>query len=788
MTAKTSDRRIPVRKKRGPRALIYVLLVLAVAGFFLFRILLPRRARSFASLASQRDYNYILITVDTLRADHIHCYGLATIETPTIDFFASRGVRFENCISQTPLTLPSHTSIMSGTLPLFHGVRDNGGFLVPRELVTLAKVFKARGYETSAFVAAFVLDSKWGLNQGFDTYFDNFDLSKFQRISLGEVQRPANEVMDEALGWLEKKKDKRFFTWIHLYDPHTPYNPPAAFAEKYPHRPYVGEIAFADSQLGRLVEFLKSNNLLERSIVVFASDHGESLGEHEESTHGFFLYQAAVHVPLIISTPFPQLWGRSTAAVVSLVDIMPTVLEMAGVPVPPQVQGQSLVPLFFHPGQKRRAPAYSETYYPRFHYGWSELTAIQNERYKLILAPVPELYDLVQDPQEAKNLVYLEKDVFKEMSAAADTLISKSSLNAYHLDISKIDEETREKLAALGYIGSFSDPAKLKGKKLANPKEKIGIFNKLSEAREMGMAGRGEEAKKLIQEIITEDPDVIDAYFAMGNVYFKEENYEEAIRYFRESLNRKPDDSLAIINMANAYRRLGKFHDAEKILLDSLAKGVADSQLYFILGGLKVTQDQETAAIPYYEKCISLNSDSAASHSALATIYLNRKDLVKAEQHIRAALDLNPKLTGVNFHWAQILEEKGDLAAAAQAYEKELEYSPKNFKASFNLSRVMRLLGRVDDEERYLNKTIEANPKFPLGYFYLARIYLNRGERYGEAIDLVRKGIDLKPERSELPLGYFLLADLYNRTGDNARAVECAAKGQELARSLKEPR
>lgn len=771
----------PHRKGLGVLKAIAILLFLAITGFLILRVLGPRRGRSFSSLAGHHDYNYILITIDTLRADHIHCYGLSTIETPTLDFFASRGVKFDNCISQTPLTLPSHTSIMSGTLPLFHGVRDNGGFLVPRELDTLAKAFKARGYETSAFVAAFVLDSKWGLNQGFDTYFDNFDLSKFQRISLGEVQRPANEVMDEALGWLEKKKDKNFFTWIHLYDPHTPYKPPAAFAEKYPNRPYAGEIAFADSQLGRLVEFLKSNRLLERSMIVFASDHGESLGEHQESTHGFFVYQGAVHVPLIISTPFSQLWGRSTAAVVSLIDIMPTVLEMAGIPVPPQAQGRSLVPLFFHPGEKRRTPAYSETYYPRFHYGWSELTAIQNERYKLILAPIPELYDLLQDPQEEKNLVYLEKDVFNEMKAAAEQLVSKSSVNAYHLDVSKIDEETREKLAALGYIGSFSDPAKLKGKKLANPKEKIVIFNKLSDAREMGMAGRSEEAKKVIQEIIAEDPDVIDAYFAMGNIYFKQEDYEEAIRYFRESLSRKPDDSLSIINIANAYRRLGKFHDAEKILLDSLDKGVADSQFYFILGGLKVSQNQETEAIPYYEKCISLNSDSAASHSALCTIYLNKKDLPKAEQHIRAALDLNPKLTGVNFHWAQLLEEKGELAAAAQAYEKELEYSPKHFKASFNLSRVMRLMGRVDEEERYLNKTIEINPKFPLGYFYLARIYLNRGEQYPKAIDLVRKGIELKPEKSELPLGYFLLADLYNRTGNEALSQEYARKGEELA-------
>jgi tetratricopeptide (TPR) repeat protein len=674
---------------------------------------------------------------------------------------------------------------MTGTLPLFHGVRDNGGFLVPPALVTLAEVFKARGYETSAFVGAYVLDSKWGLNQGFDTYFDNFDLSKFERISLGTVQRPANEVMDEALGWLEKKKDKKFFTWIHLYDPHTPYKPPAAFAERYPNRPYAGEIAFADSQLGRLVEFLKSNRLLDGSMIVFASDHGESLGEHEESTHGFFVYQGAVHVPLIIATPFPELWGRSTAAVVSLTDIMPTVLEMAGIPPPPQqVQGQSLVPLFFRPQSRRNAPAYSETFYPRFHFGWSELQAIQNERFKLILAPVPELYDLVEDPQEQKNLVYLEKKAYEELKATAERFISRSSENAYELGVSKIDEETREKLAALGYIGSFTDPSKLKGKKLGNPREKIVVFNKLSNAREMGLDGKVEEATKIIKAIIAEDPDIMDAYFALGNIYFKNGNYEEAIRYFRESLDRKPDDSLAIINIANAYRRWGKLEEAEKILLASLAKGLSDSQFYFILGGMKVSEKKESEAIPYFEKCISLNSDSAASHNALATIYLNKKDLAKAEQHARAALAINPSLTGANYHFAQVLEEKGDLAGAAAAYEKELESSPTHFRASYNLSRLMRLMGRVDQEEMYLKKTMEISPEFPLPYFYLARIYLNRGERYQEAIDLVKKGIELKPDRSELPLGYFLLADLYNRTGHEALSQEYAQKGQELAAAL----
>ncbi|MEW5902693.1 MAG: sulfatase, partial [Acidobacteriota bacterium] len=340
-------------------------------------------------------------------------------------------------------------------------VRDNGGFVVPEKLTTLAEVFKKKGYATAAFVAAYVLDSKWGLSQGFDYYFDRFDLSKFEKISLGAVQRPANEVMDEALKWLEKNKGRKFFAWIHLYDPHTPYEPPPPFDGRYPKNPYLGEIAFADSQLARLESFLGDAGLAGRSFLVFAGDHGESLGEHRESTHGFFVYQEAIHVPLIFVTPFSRLQGISATPVVSLVDIMPTVLEMAGLPVPPEVQGESLVPLFFRPADSAPRYAYAETFYPRFHYGWSELRSYQDGRHKLILAPEQEFYDLAADSDELRNIAALEGRARADLEKKANVYVERFSRNAFELDFKKIDEETREKLAALGYVGSFTDSSKL---------------------------------------------------------------------------------------------------------------------------------------------------------------------------------------------------------------------------------------------------------------------------------------------------------------------------------------
>ena len=763
--------------KRSVLVAAGVLLAAAAAAYFLFFAGGP----DFAGLRKDRDFNVIVITLDTTRADRLPSYGCQDVVTPTLDAFAARGVRFEKCYAQTPLTLPSHTTLMTGTLPLFHGIRDNGGFFVPEKLKTMAELFKDKGYETGAFIAAYVLDSKWGLNQGFDTYFDKFDLSKFKRVSLGTVQRPANEILDQALPWLEERKAKRFFAWLHLYDPHTPYEPPPPYDRLYANRPYLGEIAFADSEIGRLWGWLQSNGLLEKTFIVFAGDHGESLGEHEEQSHGFFVYQAAIHVPLIVVTPFAKLQGVVSPEVTTLADVLPTVCDMAGLPVPAEVQGKSLLPAFFGRRRKETPLAYSETYYPRFHYGWSDLKSVQDGRHKLILAPVPELYDVVADPREEKNLVYLEKKVYENLNAEAEVFISRASRNAYEVDVSKVDEETREKLSALGYVGSFADPAKLKGKKLANPKEKITVFNELSRAREMGLDGKADEAIRIIQGIIATDPDITEAYFSIGNILFQDHKFSEAIGYFTQVLDRKPDDSFAAINIALAFEGMGRFDEAEKFLLGHIGKGFTDPQFYFMLGNMSYVQKKYDQAIPYLEKCLVSNAESAGSHSLLGAIYIIKDDLPRAEEHLRKAAELNPRLANIHFFSAELADKRGLTSEAESEYLKQLEVSPKHFKSMYNLARIYRQAGDTARELEFLNKCLESDPRFPLTYFYLARIHLNRGERYQDAIDMVKKGIELKPEKTELPLGYFLLADLYNRVGDVVQSEEYARKGQAAA-------
>ncbi len=306
----------------------------------------PDTAESAREMWSARGVakpNVVLVTLDTTRADRLGCYGYAPARTPNLDALAHRGALFTQAATTVPLTQPAHSSILTGMYPTYHGMRVNGGTALAASQVTLAEALSEKGYETAAFIGAFVLDGRWGLNQGFDLYDDKFDLGKYKHLDLGSVQRPGNLVVDAALGWMEGHKQAPFFAWVHLYDPHVPYEPPEPFLSQFAGRGveglYDGEIAFADAQVGRLLAWLKRNGLDERTVVVVAGDHGEGLGSHGEGTHGYFVYDYALHVPLIVAAPFPELRGVRVESQVSLVDVFPTVLALGGIEPPPTSRG-----------------------------------------------------------------------------------------------------------------------------------------------------------------------------------------------------------------------------------------------------------------------------------------------------------------------------------------------------------------------------------------------------------------------------------------------------------------
>jgi arylsulfatase A-like enzyme len=428
------------------------------------------------------DLNVLLVTLDTTRADRIGAYGFRGIETPWLDRLAREGVVFGQAASSAPLTLPAHSSLFTGRLPAQHGVRENGMVLRSSE-ITLATVLKAHGFQTAAVTGSFVVASQWGLNRGFDVYLDAVAGDRTDQPGRRAPHRKANEVADRALDWLQQHEASRFFAWLHFYDAHAPYDPPEPYRTTYSAHPYLGEIAFVDEQLGRVLAFLEARGSLDRTIVVVIGDHGESLGEHGERTHGLFVYESVMRVPFIIRTPFTRLQGRRVDEPTRSIDMMPTVLDLLGISSPAGVRGRSVAALMTGAERGWDLETYSESMYPRDYFGWSELRASRLGRFKVILAPRPELYDLVADPAESRN-VYTEHRVLADRMAArvraieralADTGPEPPALPA--------DHEVRDRLASLGYVAAISRAVVADEAALPDPKDQIELYNRIIGAR-----------------------------------------------------------------------------------------------------------------------------------------------------------------------------------------------------------------------------------------------------------------------------------------------------------------
>ena len=400
-----------------------------------------------------RDWNVVLITIDTLRADRLGCYGYADIETPHLDRLAGEGILFENAVTTVPFTLPAHSSIMTGVYPPIHGVRENVGYALDERLPTLAEDMAGAGRRTGGFVSAFVLDGRWGIDRGFDRYYDEFKVQDMGTLNIASVQREGTETIDQAEAWLDDVAGAPFFLWLHLFEPHDPYEAPEPFAARYPKRPYDAEVAYADSLVGRLREMLEGRNLLDRTLLVVTGDHGEGLGDHGEYFHGFFVYDSTVRVPLIVRLPEGRLGGRRVDAAVSHVDLRPTILDALGLSSPPvdsRQGGRSLLPLVLGMDDSERF-AYIESYYSLYHYGWAPLRAIHTGPLKFIDAPEPELYRLTDDPGEAENVVRRTRVEARELRDRLLLMISEfEGTGAGEAAPPDLDQETLAQLQALG--------------------------------------------------------------------------------------------------------------------------------------------------------------------------------------------------------------------------------------------------------------------------------------------------------------------------------------------------
>jgi arylsulfatase A-like enzyme/Tfp pilus assembly protein PilF len=681
--------------------------------------------------------------------------------------------------------------MFTGSYPFFNGVRDNGGFYLEEDQMTLAEVLRQAGWATSAFIGAFVLDSRWGINQGFDYYYDNFDFAKYKKISLDSVQREGGEVIQAFFEWYEKISPSRFFSWIHLYDPHSPYEPPEPYKIQYEQQEYGlydGEIAYADHLIGRVLENLKDKGVLEKTIVVVVGDHGESLGEHFESSHGFFVYDATVSVPMIIRIPSAELRGKTIAAQVENVDLMPTLCEILGLPVPGAVQGQSLLPLIAGRKRLKDREAYSESYYPRYHYGWSELKSLRTSRYKFVQAPRPELYDLTLDPREKDNIFGRESALAEKFARNLELLEQKMARKGIeNRGPQQLDADSREKLMALGYIGGFTSGTKLsQTENLGDPKDKILLFNKIKMAEGASSNQEYDKALSLLDQVITEDSGIMEARQVRANIYLRLDRAEEAAEECKEALKVDPDYNAAIFTLAQAYKKLGKHEEAIAGFERAAQLDPRDAKPHVNLGEVFLETKDLDKAIAHFEEAISIDPEhSAQAHNSLGAAYLDKKMLERAEQELLKALEMRPRIPDAHYNIGLLYEEKGDLNRAIEEYKKEIEIHPAAHPAHFNLALLYGKMGLLREQVDELKEAIKAEKGFARAYLFLAKAYLDLNENFEEAIYLAKKGLELEPEAESAPLGHYVLADIYNRLGRWVDYSSELQKGKALEQKIK---
>jgi arylsulfatase A-like enzyme/Flp pilus assembly protein TadD len=784
----------PAPAPNAPRAAwlrLAVPLALLAAGGVALAVWYARRpprsdAEARGAIARMRPQagglNLVVVTLDTTRADRLGCYGFKGVETPNIDGLARDGIVFDHATATVPLTFPSHSSIFTGLVPPHHGVRDNGGFFLDDSRVTLAERLHERGFTTGAFVGAWVLERKWGLAQGFDEYSDAFDLSKYKVVSLGTVQKRGDEVMDNALKWLDSVESRRFFAWVHLYDPHSPYDPPEPFASRYPSQPYLGEIAYADQVVGRLVGWLRQKALIDKTLVVVTADHGESLGDHGESTHAYFVYDATTHVPLVVRTPW-GLRGRR-AAQVSSVDIMPTVLDLLNLPPQPGIDGRSLAREILDPAAESDRTAYSETYFPRYHFGWQHLRAVRSRAYKYIDAPEPELYDLAQDPGETKN-------IYRAFSARAEPL-RKRLEELTHLESDTaperktLDPETLQRLAALGYVGNVIDVDA--NAVLPDPKEKLPLFAMMNAAKRLAQdEDRLEDGVAKMREVLRRDPKIMDAQITLGNWLLRLRKPDEAAAAFKQALSLKPDDDIALGNLAGVLMAHGKQQDALaalEVFRTALRVNPKNPQSWYQLATLYLDMGRLGEAKSSFAEALAANPKQAAALNGLGAIAFQAGDLQKAETLVRQALALEPRLRTGRYNLARIREARGDAAGAEGLYRDELQTYADNGRARFNLAQMRRARGDRPGYLAELDDCVKKASEFGACYFFLAREELDAG-RLDPAADLAQRGLEAQPRSDTAPLGHFVLADVYSRRGQGQKAEEEAAKGKKLEAALR---
>jgi arylsulfatase A-like enzyme/Flp pilus assembly protein TadD len=753
-----------------------------------------------APRSAQRPPNVILFTLDTTRADHLGAYGYTDSKTPTIDALAKGGVLFRRAISSAPITLPAHSSIFTGLYPPAHGVRDNGTFSLRDDMTTLAEMLHDSGYATGAFVGAAVLERRYGLTQGFDVYDDDFSQGRRKQLFMYS-ERPCEQVTMKALQWLEQHKHAPFFTWLHFFDPHAAYDPPEPWATDYADRLYDGEIAYADHCIGTVVDALRSWGVWKDTLIVVTADHGESLGEHGEKTHGLFIYDATVHIPLIFHAPTHLPTGLTVDAVVSAVDIMPTTLALLGKAAPQPLDGKSLLPLMRGRREPEGRVAYSEALLPKYHYGWAELKGLTTQDWKLIDAPQAELYALKQDPKELINVLDRERPRVRELTKTLTAIAERTGVTESRLEL---DPETAERLRGLGYIWTPEAEQATAGGAPPDPKDMIHTHEQIQLGRELFRQDRFAEAAAAFQSVVTANPRSLSTYFDLASAYVEKGDMTAARQALDGALKLDPQHPRAYTMLGAIEGRSGNMDDAFKLLQRALEVNPRYLDAYVQLAALWGQKGELAKAEETVRQALHLVPTHTNALSRLGDILLTKGDAAGAEAALRAALKNDPYDAATHRTFGVLHDKAGRVEDALHEYNEALKTNNrlpdvhnaigilfakqgKLDQAEVQTKEALRLdpqyadalvsLGIIYDQKGLKQKAVDANtraiqldPRAYQAYGNMAVLYLRDGE-YAKAEELLRKALEVKPD---YPEAYNNLAVVYMDQGETKKAIAAA--------------
>jgi len=678
-----------------------------LAGFVsLFLLILGCRGKGSVP-AGSRETPVIIISIDTLRSDHLPAYGYNGVQTPNLDSFRAGSILYERAYTHCPLTFPAHASLLTGRYPADTGVRDNVGYQLSDNVPTLAETLRKNGYATGAAISAFVLRKETRLDRGFDFYDDGVHAIGASQV-IGRIQREGGETIAVAKKWIDEQKKPVFF-FLHLYEPHTPYDPPEPYKSKYASA-YDGEIAHVDQIVGDFLDHLKSSGVYDRALIIITSDHGEGLNDHKEEEHGVFLYREAIQIPLLVKLPGGALKGDSIAAPAQLVDIFPTVLAQAGsgagvAPGP----GMSLIELRKQSESQYRK-IYSETYYPRFHFGWSDLHSITDGSFHYIQAPAPELYDLASDPAERSNVLSDHRRIYAAMRREIEPMIRQADAPA------AVDPEERAKLAALGYLGSTVQTAP--GEELPDPKLKIDTFREIRVAFTHFRDERFVEALAIIDRLLAENRRMLDLWDLKSKCLMRVGRLEESLEAAKEGLRLQPNATHVVLMVANVALDLHRLDEAQQHAELAL-KGEPGqarellARIWLERGDSGRAEKEARAAIAAGER------DRPAALLTLARVYKARNDFPGTLRQIElaeAAIEksgTNRRLTNLHFLKGDVLARVGRNREAEQEFREEIRLFPSEPNAYKTLILLLVTEGRGKEATQLVFDLIKASPTAP---------------------------------------------------------------------------